>query len=657
MSSMWRIAVIPPLLLAMAASSSAQYSAPQYGSPATVAPYPAPAVGNSLNDWRRLRQSSGYSFGDYARFLNSNPDWPEESKMRRWAERAMRSGEYAPAVISFFNTDKPKTGNGWARLADAYASSNRMAEALQAAREAWASDDLSAVDEQAIWARYGGSFTTADHDRRVDSLLFAKDSQDAARFVPMTSPARRTAFAARVAMQSDAANADALYSSVIGMVTADAGLMMDRARYLRGKGFTQAARDLGARSHNFTYHPSDPERFYDMQLLLANEAAQARQWQTAYNIARQLDDVLPTGALVPDQSLGIRDNYTSLAWLAGSVALDRTGNYAGAVAMFDRYARAGRSLQVQTKGYYWAGRAALAAHRIQDSNAYFQRAAAYPELFYGQLALERLGRSIPPPGQSVASYTATPASRAAFYNNRLVQATRLVAQSGNATERAQFVRALSESLNNDADRGLAVELGQQIARPDLAVWVARSARIKGSMFYVRQAFPSLPAQVSGDMWSLAHGISRQESSFDPYAVSHAGARGMMQLMPGTAREQAEKMGIGYDGTRLYTDASYNVMLGSAYFRRMLNMWDGNVPLAVASYNAGYGNVRKWVNAYGDPRGRVDVLKWIEAIPYVETKAYVQRVIENSVVYDSLRSTSQQQQAFHVSRYLGKSRPG
>ena len=176
------------------------------------------------------------------------------------------------------------------------------------------------------------------------------------------------------------------------------------------------------------------------------------------------------------------------------------------------------------------------------------------------------------------------------------------------------------------------------------------------MFYVRQAFPSLNASVSPQLWSLAHGITRQESSFNPYAVSHAGARGMMQLMTATAREQAGKMGIGYDGYRLISDPNYNVMIGSSYFQRMLNIWDGNVPLAVASYNAGSGNVGKWVRQYGDPRSQVDVLKWIEAIPYSETKAYVQRVIENSVVYDSMRSP-QQQQAFHVSRYLGKNRPG
>ena len=116
------------------------------------------------------------------------------------------------------------------------------------------------------------------------------------------------------------------------------------------------------------------------------------------------------------------------------------------------------------------------------------------------------------------------------------------------------------------------------------------------------------------------------------------------------------MGVGYDSYRLITDPGYNVMIGSAYFQRMLNMWNGSVPLAVASYNAGYGNVRKWVNAYGDPRGQVDTLKWIEAIPYVETKAYVQRVIENSVVYDSLRGARPQPATVHVSRYLGKDRP-
>ena len=643
---------VPFLLLT--APVSAQYSTP-YAAPA----YSATSVTYAIADWRRLRQSSGYSFSDYARFLIANPGWPEEDKLRRWAERAMRPSEDRGTVLAFFAKDPPTTGNGFAALADALAASGRAGEALAAARSAWSEADLGETAEQAIWARYGASLTAADHDRRVDALLFAKNPDDAARFYSQTSMSRRAAFAARIAMQRRSPDAESLYQAVIGQVTSDPGLMMDRARYLRASGYEQAARDLAARQHAFAYPAADPERFFDMLLTLANGAAQDRQWNTAFNITSHLSDALAPGTDISQQPIGVRDNYTSLAWLGGMIALDRTRQPGSAVAMFYNYARGGRSLQVQTKGNYWAGRAALAAGRLQEANGYFERAAAYPELFYGQLALERLGRSISAPGASVAGYTATPAQRAAFNNNRLVQAVRAMQQQSNAQERTLFIRALAESLDTDTDRALAVEFGRQIGRQDIGVWVARSARIKGSMFYVRDAFPTLSASVSPGLWSLAHGITRQESSFDPYAVSHAGARGMMQLMTGTAREQAGKMGVGYDSYRLITDPGYNVMIGSAYFQRMLNMWNGSVPLAVASYNAGYGNVRKWINRYGDPRGQVDMLKWIEAIPYVETRAYVQRVIENSVVYDSIRSSSAgtQQTAMQVSRYLGKDHPG
>jgi soluble lytic murein transglycosylase len=651
MSSMWRFAVILPVLVATAPSSSAQYTAPY-----NYAPSQASNVSYALDSWRRLRQSNGYSFADYAPFLIANRDWPDEARMRAWAEQAMRPGENAQTVIAFFNYDKPRSGNGWARLADAYAQSGRMAEALDAARNAWGSADLSATDEQAIWSRFGNSFTRADQDRRADALLFAKKPQDAARFLTATSPERQASFAARVAMQTNAPDAASRYEAIIGTVTSDAGLMMDRARYLRANNYGNYARDLFARPHNFTFRPADPERFYDMMMLLAFDAVQDRDWQTAYNIARQVDDVLPPGMVVSEQAIGLRDNYTSLVWLAGTTALDRMQRPANAIPMFERYARAGRSLQVQTKGNYWAGRAALAAGQFQTANSYFQQAAAYPELFYGQLALERLGRSVQAPPQALPQYVTTTPQGAAFNANPLVQAVRLLGQQGRSAEQALFVKALAESLDGDSERYLAVDLGQQIGRPDLAVWTARMARVKGSMFYVKQAYPSLPSSVSTGIWSLAHGITRQESSFDPYAVSHAGARGLMQLMTGTAREQAGKMGVGYDSYRLTSDPSYNVMIGSAYFNRLLNNWNGSIPLAVAAYNAGSGNVRKWIDRYGDPRGQVDMLKWIEAIPYTETRAYVQRVIENSVVYDSLRSSQPQQTAIHVSRYLGKDRP-
>jgi soluble lytic murein transglycosylase len=654
MSSMWRAAATLPLLLLVAPSGSAQYAAPAATTGSAI--YANESVASSLERWRALRQSSNYRFADYARFLIANPDWPDSARMRGWAEKAMDVGENSAAVLAFFANEQPSSGNGWARLAEAYAASGQGQQALDAARRAWASPDLATSDAQAIWSRYANNFTRADHDRRVDALLFAKKPEEAARWLSLTSPDRQASFGARIAMQQEAPDAETRYQAVMGNVTRDAGLMMDRMRYLRARNYTAAAEQLAAREHDFAYKPADPQRFYSMLIDRASDAVDTRSWQTAYDIASGIDDALPEGARISDQPAELRDLYTSLAWTAATVALDRLRHPSSAVAMFVRYAQAGKSLQIQTKGYYWAGRAALDAGRYQDARGYFERASAYPELFYGQLALERLGKSVAPPPAALPQYVTTQAQRDAFASRRLVQAVRLLAQQGRSTEEALFIKALAQSLDTDSDRNLAVQLGDQLGRQDLAVWTSRMARVKGSMFYVRQAYPMLRTAVSPRLWSLAHGISRQESSFDPYALSHAGARGMMQLMPGTAREEAAKMGVGFDSYRLISDPSYNVMIGSAYFQRVLDNWNGSVPLAVAAYNAGSGNVRKWIERYGDPRSQVDMLKWIEAIPYNETRAYVQRVIENSVVYDSMRETPQQQASIHVSRYLGKDRP-
>jgi soluble lytic murein transglycosylase len=652
MSSMGKRSFFIPILLALTASASAVI--PTITESEAAAATQA-SINSSIGEWRQLRQNGNYSFAQYAHFLNYNQGWPGEAAMRRAAEKAMRPGEDTSLVLGFYRLEQPKSGNGWARYADALSASSKATDAIAAAKHAWASDDLNTADEASILSRFGSYLTAADHDARVDSLLFNKDPADAARLLAWTSPNRRAAFAARIAMQQRSDDAETLYRTASPQVERDAGLMMDRLRYLHDGNNDSLARQLASAPHHFTEKPADPERWYEMLLILANGAVEDRQWRTAYNIGRQLDDALPVGAQLADQPYGVRDNYTSLAWLAGRVALDRSQNPGGAIAMFYRYAQGGRSLQVATKGWYWAGRASLAAGRPADASAYFQRAALDPDLFYGQLALERLGRSVPPPGYAPAVAAADP-TRTSFAENRLVQATRSMMYYGNATEQMQFIRALSESLKTPTERSLAFEMARQLGRRDLAVWVTRSARNDGDSFYYREAFPTIRSTPRSP-WSLANGITRQESSFDQNAVSWAGAHGMMQLMPGTARDQARKLGVAYDSSRLH-DPDYNVMLGSAYFQHLLDVWNGSVPLAVASYNAGSGNVSKWVRAYGDPRtGQVDMVGWIEAIPFSETRGYVQRVIENSVVYDSLNPQQPSQTALHVSRYLGKSSPG
>jgi soluble lytic murein transglycosylase len=618
---------------------------------------PVQDVGYALNDWRRLRQGANWAFADYARFLIAYPGWPGDAALRRSAERAMRPGENGATVIAFFRDKQPASATGFARLAEAYAAQGRAAEAVNAARRAWSASDLAAADEIALYQRFGASFTAADHDARVDRLLVDRDAADAARLLPSTSASRRPAFAARIAMQQRSPDTEALYNTVLAQVTTDAGLMQDRVRYLREANWNAAARQLLARPHRFTVLPADPGKWFELKRIVAQEAAAERQFTLAYDIARQVDDALPAGSDLAAQPLQVRDEYTNLTWLAGTMAIRALNRPAEAVALFDKYSEGGRSLQVLTKGAYWAGRAAAQAGQLQNATAHFSKAAAYPDLFYGQLAHERLGRAIPAPLGS-PQMLVTPAQRNAFAVKPLVRAVRLLGGQNRRDEQALFVRALSEQLTDNGDRLLATELSSQIGRQDLAVWTARSSRNGGAPFYFRAAYPTIAgAGLSEEyLWSIAHGITRQESSFDRTAVSGAGARGLMQLMPGTAQEQSGKLGTGYDFGRLTSDPAYNVMLGSSYFRRLLNQWDGNYVLAVASYNAGAGNVRKWVNRFGDPRRPgADIVTWIEDIPFSETRGYVQRVLENTVVYDRMnpRATAPRQ----LSHFLGKPRLG
>ncbi|HEX8584654.1 MAG TPA: lytic transglycosylase domain-containing protein [Allosphingosinicella sp.] len=616
----------------------------------------SPALSSALARWNSLRQSDNQSFSSYASFLQSYRGWPGEAAMRRSAERAIQPDMDRPTeVVSFFNSFPPLTPTGHAKHASALLASGRTDEARTAARAAWTGGALNQADETRLLGTFGGSLTQVEHDARMEALLGNGDTQSAARLLPFASAANRPIYEARLALQTRAGNANDLFAAVSG-VQGNGGLLIDRANYLRARGDSASARQLLAQPYRLSVKPGNVEKFYEALLVTARAAAADGQWTTAYQIASQIDEAYAPGTDVSNRSYGERDEYTSLAWLGGNAAT-KLGRPADAARMYDRYARAAKSPQTRAKGFYWAARAAHGAGQVAQSNTWLEQAASSPDQFYGQLSLERLNRRVIAP--TATSLPISASERAAFNARPIVEATRALGEMGRWSDQSLFVRAVAEDVENDRERLLAAELGRSIARPDLGVWVAREARNQGATFYHPLGFPEvqLPASYQQN-WSLAHGITRQESSFDRAAMSQVGARGLMQLMPGTAREQAGKSGLPYDLGRLTSDPAYNVMLGSAYFQRLLEQWGGSAPLAIASYNAGAGNVRKWVRANGDPRGGTDIVRWIEDIPFSETRNYVQRVLENAVVYDAMRAQrTGQTSGNRLSFYLGKAGPG
>ncbi|CAN5139713.1 lytic transglycosylase domain-containing protein [soil metagenome] len=615
-----------------------------------------------IAEWRRLQQSDTLGFSSYANFIVTNPGWPGEDRMRRLAETSINPNAYEPSqVVAYFTRYPARTAVGHARDAVALSATGRVDEARLEARAAWIAGGMMPDDEARLLSLFGSSLTTADHDMRADALLWQRNTGGVDRIMAYLSPARRPAFEARVAMQRKAPDAILKVQAAEAYAQSDAGFIADKAMWLRDSGNSLAARTLLANRQVATNRPSDAEEWYETLLTNAKAAANDSQWSFAWAIASKVDDAYAPGIQVRDRPIGERDDYTSLTWLAGSTAFYNLNRPADAIGMFQRYATAARSPQTISKGYYWAGRAALATQDKPKADAFFAQAAAYPDQFYGQLALERLGRPIPAPATRAQPAEITAAERTAFANRSVVRAARALGTMGLWEDQSKFIRAIAASADSDKDHLLSSELASALARPDLGVMVGRRAVSDGLSGYGSASFPrvAVPAGHQAN-WTMIHAIARQESQFDRAAVSHAGARGLMQLMPGTARETAGRIGLSYNATALTSDTGYNIQLGSTYFQQMLSYYGGSYPLAVAAYNAGPGNVNRWITANGDPRlPGSDIVRWIESIPIYETRNYVQRVLENAVVYDVMDPANARFRgaATPLSRYLGKNAAG
>jgi soluble lytic murein transglycosylase len=615
------------------------------------------AIAATLAEWRAIGQTDALPFDSYARFLLAHPGWPNEAANRRAAEA--RAGTAAPgSVLAFFRRYPPQTATGTLAHARALAATGDTARAREEAQRAWRMGNLPAADEGAVLGTFGFALTPADHDARVDALLWAGNTGAAARAIPLASPAMRPVFEARLAMRTNAANAAALATGMAEQYRSDAGYIADRATWLRNNGAGPSARTWLARPRSLATRPGNVEKWYEVLLTAARGAAADGQHQIAYDIARQIDDAYPPGTDVSEKPYGERDDYTSLAWLAGQSAL-KLGRAGDAGVMFDRYGRGVKSPQTRAKGFYWAGRAADRAGRAGEAAAFFDRAAGYRDQYYGQLALERLGRPL------VAPFTPPPvaipaAERSAWEQREIVRAVRFLGQIGQRADQTIFIRQIGNNVTTETDLLLAADLSRSLSRPDLAVMAGRSAAQAGVVAHASIGFPSVPVPYGYEPnWVMIHSIARQESQFDRAAISHAGARGLMQLMPGTAREQGGKIGVSFSGLdQLTADPALSIKLGSSYFDRVYNSY-GSYPLAVAAYNAGPGNVNKWLRANGDPRtGAIDMVDWVEAIPIGETRNYVQRVLENAVTYDLLHPARARSRGnTRLSWYLGRARVG
>jgi soluble lytic murein transglycosylase len=631
MSSMVRTCLLPAAALAalVAGLGSAPVLAQASGD--SLVARQGGTVGPAVARWEQLQANRELSFGEYAGFVLAYPDFPRLEILRIRAENALdREAPPQSELLRFFDAFPPLTNNGRARYALALASAQRP-EAIDMARAAWRGGAMADPAEMYLLGLYQARFSAEDHAARVDALLVQGKADAASRQIMNLAEADRPMALARLALLRGTLPEQAGLAVPFGAMS-DPGYVTNYVKYLRGAGRNYDAVQVLANRQPFVRPVFDPEDFVGLMLTAAKSASAS----DAARIASRIDDIFAPGTDISQGSYTLRDRYTDLMWLGGTSALWSMGDGTTAAPLFSRYGDAARTPLTKSKGYYWAGRAARRAGLAGEANSYFERASVWPHYYYGQLSLSALGRPMPQ-FAPLPVVLIDEASRNEFDSRPLVRAIRSLAAARRdwRTER-RFFEALGETATSPRDIALVNMLAAETGMKEMAVVLGMKAGEMGLVGYERLGFPTL-ATPPATNWTMVHAIGRQESEFDRTRVSHAGARGIMQLMPGTAREQAGKLGVTYLAADLIDSPSYNIQLGDGYFQRMLNYYGGSYPLAIGAYNAGPGRVNEWLRLNGDPRtGAIDYVTWIEKIPAnFETRYYIMRVLGNAVTYSHM----------------------
>ncbi|MFZ4410612.1 MAG: transglycosylase SLT domain-containing protein [Paracraurococcus sp.] len=582
--------------------------------------------------WLRLQQrGQAASAAEVAGFALGNPDWPGQDMLGRRAEELLAFDPDDALATQWFAARAPRSLEGYQRLADTLARAGRPAEAADVLGAGWAEAPADAAAEAAYLGRNAAALQPRHHARRFDRLALASEAAAAARVLPYLDAAWQATGSARLAYAADRPDADS--PGLAAAAPADAGLTLERARWLRRREQDQDAAAAFAAGTKLIPQPApDTARAgWTERQVLARKLLRLGEPRAAHGVAAG------HGIAAPGEP------RQDAEFLAGFIALRFLRDAPAAERHFARLGEDSRSVITRARSLYWQGRAAEAQGAGARAKERYRAAAEFPLAFYGQLAAVTVGEDGPALSARIARAPGPQPSAAqaqAFGARETARVVVALTEIGEARRARPFLLRLEETSPDPADKVLAARRAQQIGRPDHAVWVVRRAGASGLMALAEGWPAPYPAPIDGPEAALVFGITRQESNFDPEAVSSANARGLMQLLPATAAGVAKRLGLRHQVGMLTTDTSHNMRLGAAYLDQLLVRFGGTLPFAVAGYNAGPGRVDEWLGSYGDPRGgSVAMLDWMEQIPFAETRNYVQRVIENMAIYRALDARS------------------
>ena len=543
--------------------------------------------------------------------------WPRASRRQAAAEKLIESAGMTPKqVIDWFDDLEPTTAEGAMALAQAYRYQGKPEKGAELIKRWWRTKSFELAVQRNMLARFSDVLTQDDHAARADILLFGSQGPAAREMIPLLAPDQQQAALARIALRNDASNATDLASALPPALAQSPGVAFERAAYLRRHGLTEAAAAQLPYFPKVVYTADQAERIWSerRQLLLAELKVQ--DYRGAY-------------AAAAENGFTSGTETAEAEFYAGWIALTKLKNPERAARHFAMIDKVGTSPITRARALYWQGRAAEARGDKEAAQSFYLAGSQHMTTFYGQLAAEKANRKLELGDDPQLS----PSDRSRFEASEVIQGARLLRDEGDRDVFRSFVLALDDILPTAKDQALLIDLVRGYGDQDTSMRIARGAAQRGFILPQR-AYPfRTPPQVYGAPEpALVLAITRQESGFDPYVRSGAGARGMMQLMPATAQIVARRAGLDYSPSML-DEPDYNMRLGSTFLGQLVNQFSGSYVMAAAGYNAGPGRPPQWASYCGDPRGgSTDPVDFIECIPFSETRNYVMRVLEGVQVY-------------------------
>ncbi len=571
--------------------------------------------------WYAYKEEHGKpAFQRIAGFIRQNPDWPHQARLRLSAERALlrERGIADSDITGWFSEHAPQTADGMYAYLAALQRTNRM-DALRDTLGGWWRTTLMSPDDQKRFLQsYGSHIDRETHHVRMDHLLFRQHYTNARSLAALLGDGYPALVQARIAVAEGQQGVDAAIANVPAHLSRDPGLLYERLKWRRVNN-----RDFGAMEILHAPPPAEmvtnlPDWWRERHII-ARRLIQEGKFEDAYMLVSR-----------HQQKEGFP--FAQAEFLAGFLALKIEKPWRAFEHFEALYHRTSSPIS-RSRGAYWAGRASEDLGHAGIADQWYRAAARHQITYYGQLAMARLDAAQTPPEQFIPRRTIE--AKIALNANEMVQAVRLLHAAGMRRDTTAFLNALSRQIDTPDEYYALAELATSLDHHHNAIQVAKAGLQKNIML-VDHAYPTILSRLRGIdrvEWALVHALIRQESEFDFAARSHAGASGLMQLMPATAAETARKLGIAHQQSWLVDRPDHNIRLGAAYLEEMIRRYDGSYALALAAYNAGPGRADRWLREFGDPRkGEIDLVDWVELIPIYETRNYVQRVLESTYIY-------------------------